>query len=292
MSKFLLFTVLSFTFLLHNSVQAQDSIVIPDTLAGWQTTWEVGINGSQASYSNWAQGGVNNVAATGGTTFSSLYKEGRFGYGLLINLRYGRSHIESEGTRKIDDRLYIHNRFLYDLGDATSDFKLFSNIRFRSQFDQGYNYGANEDGSDQLISSFFAPAYFTEDIGLAYIPNDNFTYEMGLGLQQTYVADQDLAPIYGFDEGEQFRSEAGLTIGASYNINLAENLSFATSLNTFTNVGKALSSTDIHFNNKMVGRINSFMNATLNLDFVYDDDFSDDWQVAQVLALGISFNLR
>src|SRR5690625_5975562 len=61
---------------------------------------------------------------------------------------------------------------------------------------------------------------------------------------------------------------------------------------TFTNVGKALSSTDIHFNNKLVGRINSFMNATLNLDFVYDDDYSEDWQVAQVLSLGVSFNLR
>src|SRR5690625_5972339 len=89
---------------------------------------------------------------------------------------------------------------------------------------------------------------------------------MGFGLQQSYVADQDLAPLYGFEENENFRSEAGLTIGASYQIDLAENLTFGTNLNTFTNVGKALSSTDIHFNNKLVGRINSFMNATLNLD--------------------------
>src|SRR5690625_7334770 len=61
---------------------------------------------------------------------------------------------------------------------------------------------------------------------------------------------------------------------------------------TFTNVGKALSSTDIHFNNKLVGRINSSMNATLNLDFVYDDDYSADWQVAQVLSLAVSFTPR
>lgn len=292
MARFLLCSILFATLFIYQSATAQDSIVIPDTLAGWQTSWEVGINGSQASYSNWAQGGVNNVAATGATTYSSLYKEGRFGYGLLINLRYGRSQIEDEGTRKIDDRFYIHNRFLYDLGDSESDFKLFSNIRFRTQFDRGYNYGANEDGSDQLISRFFAPAYFSEDIGLAYVPNDNFTYEMGLGLQQTYVSDQDLAALYGFEEGEKFRSEAGLTVGASYIANLADNLTFATSLNTFTNVGKALSSTDVHFSNRLTGRINSFMNATLNLDFVYDDDYSDDWQVAQVLSLGISFNLR
>ena len=292
MKKTILFILLSILFFHHKPVKAQDSIVIPDTLAGWQTSWEVGLNGSQASYSNWAQGGVNNISATGATTYSSLYREGRFGYGILINLRYGKSQIDDEGTRKIDDRLYIQNRFLYDLGDEGSIFTLFSNIRLRTQFDKGYDYDANEDGSDRLISRFFAPAYFTEDIGLAYIPNDNFTYEMGFGLQQTYVADQDLAPLYGFEENENFRSESGLTIGASYQIDLAENLTFGTNLNTFTNVGKALSSTDIHFNNKLVGRINSFMNATLNLDFVYDDDYSEDWQVAQVLSLGVSFNLR
>src|SRR5690625_4048209 len=262
------------------------------TLAGCPTSRGLWLSGSPASYWNWGQRRVHHISATEATSYSSLYREGRFGYGILINQRYGKSQTDDAGTRKTDDRLYIQNRFLYDLGDEGSIFNLFSNTRLRTQFDKGYDYGANEDGSDRLISRFFAPAYFTEDIGLAYIPNDNFTYEMGFGLQQTYVADQDLAPLYGFEENENFRSEAGLTIGASYQIDLAENLTFGTSLNTFTNVGKALSSTDIHFNNKLVGRINSFMNATLNLDFVYDDDYSEDWQVAQVLSLGVSFNLR
>src|SRR5690625_7763289 len=103
----------------------------------------------------------------------------------MINLRYGKSQIDDEGTRKIDDRLYILNRFLYDLGDEGSIFKLFSNIRLRTQVDKGYDYGANEDGADGLISRFFAPAYFTEDIGLAYIPDGHISYEKALGLKQT-----------------------------------------------------------------------------------------------------------
>jgi hypothetical protein len=34
------------------------------------------------------------------------------------------------------------------------------------------------------------------------------------------------------------------------------------------------------------------MNTSLNLDFIYDDDFSSEIQVAQVLSLGVSFTLR
>ncbi|MEX2463221.1 MAG: hypothetical protein WD513_02945, partial [Balneolaceae bacterium] len=69
MYKIFLFTLISFTF--TYSLNAQESITFPDSLNGWQSTWDVGISGSQASYSNWAKGGVNNIAATGRTTFTS-----------------------------------------------------------------------------------------------------------------------------------------------------------------------------------------------------------------------------
>src|SRR5690625_7785553 len=114
MKKIILFILLSILFFHHNPVKAQDAIVIPDTLAGWQTSWEEGLNGSQASYSNWSQGGVNKISATGATTYSSLYREGRVGYGILINMRYGKTQINDEGTRTIKDRNYIKNRSIYD----------------------------------------------------------------------------------------------------------------------------------------------------------------------------------
>jgi hypothetical protein len=271
---------------------AQDSVSIPDTLSGWHNSWEIGINGSQASYSNWSQGGVNNIAATGSSVYTAIYREGRFSYGFLANFRYGKTKIEDEGTRKIDDRLLIVNKFLYDLGHEGSEFKAFGKVRVRTQFDEGFNYGSGEDEEDELISKFLAPAYFTEDIGVAYIPSEHFTFEAGLGLQQTYISDEALSEIYGLDAGDQFRSEAGLTLASDLNAPIAENLSFSTSINTFTSFNKSLSSTDVIISNAFVGKINSFMNATLNLDFIYDDDFSDEIQVAQVLSLGVSFTLR
>ena len=290
MKKLLLF--LTLPFLLISVSSAQDSVNFPDDLDGWDVTWSVGVNGSQASYSNWSQGGVNNIAATGRTTFSTIYSKDRFAYGFLFHSRYGKTKIQDDGVRKIDDRLFILNRFLYDLGDEDSEFKLFSNIKMRTQYDNGFRYGAGVDGSDIKISGFLAPAYFNQDAGVAFIPNENFSVEAGLGLQQTFVQDRELGPTYGMDEGERWRSEAGFTIGSGLKTEIATNLTYSGTLNTFTAFGKSIKSTDVQLSNTISGRINSFMNASLSLDFIYDDDFSNELQVAQVLSLGILFNIR
>lgn len=271
---------------------AQDSITVPDTLQGAKTTWVVGLNGSQASYSNWSQGGSNNISATGTSAISTLYRKNKFAYGFLLDTRYGKTRIENEGTRKIADRLYFLNRFLYTINEDNPELKLFTNLLFRTQFDKGYDYGAAEDGGDILISKFMAPAYFSENIGLAWVPSDIFSAEAGLGLKQTYVSDESLSETYGLDEGDQFRSEAGLTFGASLETDLLENVQFFSSIQTFTNVNTGINSTDVFFSNKLIGRINSYLNTNLSLDLVYDDDFSKEIQVAQILSVGISYSIR
>lgn len=291
MKRFLLLIIIGVLCMFDESF-AQNSITIPDTLKGGQTSWVVGLNGSQASYSNWSQGGTNNISATGTSTLTYLYKKQKFAYGFLLDSRYGKTRIEDEGNRKIADRLHLLNRFLYTLNEENPELKLFTNLSFRTQFDKGYNYGAAEDGGNVLISSFMAPAYFSENIGVAYLPSDIFTVEAGLGLKQTYVSDESLSETYGLDAGDQFRSEAGFTIGASLETNILENVQFSSSLQTFTNVNRSLSSTDVYFSNKLIGRINSYINTNLSLDLAYDDDFSDELQVAQILSLGISYSIR
>lgn len=289
MKKFI--TLFVFCFVATFTTQAQDAIVFPDTLSGWDYTWDVNVNGSQATYSNWSQGGVNNISGTGNSAFTALMKEGRFSYGFRLSTRFGQTRIEDEGVRKTDDRLSVRNRFLYDLGHEDGDFKIFGNINFRTQFAEGFDYGAGPDGENILISDFMAPAYFNQNAGLAYIPTENFAFEAGLGLQQTIVAEDELAPLYGLDEGQNFRNEAGLTLAAGYDMRLATNLRLSSGIETFTAMNKSIRSTDVMFTNQFTGRINNYMNASLRLDFVYDDDFSTELQIAQVLSIGISFSL-
>ena len=273
-------------------LKAQEMPVVPDSLDGWEVVWEAELNGSQASYSNWSQGGVNNIAATGSSLFTSIYSQGKYSYAFTFNSRYGKSKIQDEGIRKISDRLSVRNRFLYDLSDDNEgDFKIFGNLNLRTQFDKGFDYGAGPDGEDILISRFMAPGYISENAGIAYVPSDYFSLETGLGLQQTIVRDEALSETYGLDPGDTFRNEAGYTFAASFERGVGTNLKLISAVETFTNLNRPISSTDVYFSNELTGRINRLMNASLRFDLAYDDDFSKEIQVAQILSLGLSFVL-
>lgn len=277
----------------YTTVQAQETIVVPDTLSGWNYGWVAGLNGAQASYSNWAQGGVNNIAVSGNSTFRTYYREGKFSYGFLLNTRYGKTRIEGEGTRKTDDRLSIRNRFLYDLGGDESHFSVYGNLNFRTQFDRGFEYGEDAGDPDILISNFFSPAYITESVGILYRPSTNVSFEAGLGLRQTIVNDESVLEnnLYGLPEGDNFRNEAGLSLGASYQQNIASNIVLSSTAETFTNLNRSLSSTDVYFSNEFIGNLSNFINTSLRFDLAYDDDFSSELQVRQSITVGISFIL-
>ena len=283
----------------YTGARAQETIVVPDTLAGWDYGWVAGLNGSQASYSNWAQGGVNTIAITGNSTFRTYFRDGKFSYGFLLNTRFGKTRIDGEGTRKTDDRLSIRNRFLYDLGNEDSHFSIYGNLNFRTQFDRGFEYGEDAADPDIVISNFFSPAYVTESIGLLYRPTEDLSFEAGLGLQQTIVTDDtvltgasaDENNRYGLQEGDNFRNEGGINLGASYQRNISSNIILSSTAESFTNLNKSVSSTDVFFSNEFIGNLNNFINTSLRFDIAYDDDFSTELQVRQSITVGISFIL-
>ena len=290
----LLFATILFTFA---QVEAQEAPAVSDTLDGWKFNWTTGLNGSQSSYSNWSGGGVDNISVAGNSDFTAKYRQNRYSYAFALDTRYGESRIDGEGTRKTDDLFSIRNRFLYDIGGEESEFSIFGNLNFRTQFAKGYRYGEGIEGDeltrgdDRLISDFMAPAYITQNAGLAYSPGDHFYFEAGVGLRQTIVSDERLSTTYGLDEGTRFRNEAGVNLGADYSQTIASNLVLNSTIETFTNVNKSVRSTDVFFSNQVTGRINRVMNASFRLDLAYDDDFSTEVQVRQVISMGISFIL-
>ena len=263
----------------------------PAEQKGWLMEWDLGFNGSQASYSNWAQGGSNNLAITGSSLFKATYKKDKLTFDTSLNTRFGQAKIDGDGVRKTDDKLEFRNRLSYQLKHNHLDINLFGSINFRTQFDRGFDYDKGPDGSDLYISNFMAPGYLTENIGLSFVPATDLALEIGMALQQTFITKEELRASYKFDPDERVRNEGGVTLAATYVLRLAENLSLNTSLETFTSVSKSVKSTDFIFKNQITGRINSFMNAGLRFDLAYDDDFSEDLQVAQVLTVGVSFSL-
>ena len=274
--------------LLSTNVKAQETITIADTLDGWAFDWIAGVNGSQSTFKNYSRGGEDNVAATMFSLLNGAYKKGNITYGFVINLRYGVTKIDGEDTRKTDDRIAVRNRLAMILNDSNT-LNGFAEVGFLTQFYNGFVF--NDDGTRTLISDFFAPAYFTENVGIAYTPADYVSFEGGLGLKQTYVGQDALGPNFGVDPGENILAEGGLTTGISFKKDVLTNVGYVTRFETFTNLNKSVNSTDISWVNEVVGRINKYLTASFQFELLYDDDITTELQTRQVLSAGLLVNI-
>lgn len=269
---------------------ASQSFNIPDTLAGWDQSWVASLNGSQAAYSNWAQGGVSSISGTASSVFTMKYREGLFSYGFRTNLKYGQSNVQGEGVIKTDDVIEIINRFNYRFTE-NGNFSGYGNINFRTQFDEGYEYSTEEGVPDEFISDLFAPAYIMEGVGVSYAPSDAFSFESGLALKQTIVTDDSLKARYKLAPDKDIRGEGGLTTGINFEQEVFENIFYSSALETFTNFLIPVSETDVKWSNEVVGQINSLVSASFQFELRYDNDFSSEIQLKQVLSAGISVSL-
>ncbi|SMO77938.1 DUF3078 domain-containing protein [Gracilimonas mengyeensis] len=290
--KLMIKSILAFAVLLSvaDSVQSQ-TITIPDTLKGWEQSWVANLNGSQASYNNWSQGGVSSISGTASSVYMLLYQEDLFSYGFRTNLKYGQSNVKGEGVRKTNDVISITNRFNYAFANHES-WSGYANINFRTQFDKGYKYATEDGQPDVLISDFMAPGYLTEGAGIAYKPEGgSFVFEAGLGLKQTIVTDDSLAQNYGLEPDETIRSEGGLTTGITFEKEIFENIVYTSGVETFTNFLIPVDETDVIWSNELIGKINSIVSASFQFEMRYDNDFSSELQVKQVLSAGVSVNL-
>ena len=269
--------------------RVNSAIIVSDTLRGWDYNWVGGLNGSQAAYRNWSQGGVNTISVTASSVFNLRYRMNKFAYALTTNLKYGKARLEGEDTRKTDDRIAVNNKFSYLFEDER--WSAFGNINFSTQFDEGFDYNVPEGDEPILISKFFAPAYFTQIAGIAFTPVEYFTAEAGLALKETIVSDVALSERYGLDPGEKFRFEPGYSTALNFEKTILSNVKLISVVETFTNLQRNVRSTDVVFSNELIGKINNYLNTSFQFVMIYDDDFSTKAQIKQVLSIGLSYSI-
>lgn len=256
---------------------ATDTTVSLWDLGGWAT-----LNGSQASFRNWAQGGVNNIAGTSTLRFAAEYKEDRFIFNNAVNLKYGKAKIDGNDFRKTDDEFRVRNQLRYLLDDPR--FSLIAQVNFNTQLDKGY-----DSSNERVISKLMAPGYLIETVGFAFNPDKGYQFDFGISLKQTIVADTTLSTRYGLKSGEMLKNEGGISIGVKVEQDIAPNVNLSSQLETFTNYIKPVNSTTIRFSNEIIGKINSYLSANVQLAFVYDDNITKKWQVKQILSIGFSY---
>lgn len=269
--------------LIPSFIHAQDKATTPDSMKIWKRGGSFTMNFTQASYSNWAAGGINSIS--GQALFSTYvnYKKGLTTWDNTLDLAYGlMQQSTSSMVKKTDDRFDFSSKYGRSFSHDWNYSALFG---FKTQFQPGYNY--QDDTAKTLISDIMSPGYMLLAIGLDYKPTTKFSLLMSpITGRITFVQDPTLADAgaYGvkaavldtsgavITPGEHHRYEFGSYIRAQYKAEVMKNVSIGARLELFSNYLKNPQNIDINADLLVTMKVNKYISASLNLSGIYDDD--------------------
>lgn len=276
-----------------------------DTVKYWTRGGVFGLNFTQASFTNWAAGGVNSISAQGLLNLFANYKKGTSTWDNTLEMSYGMlQQGRTALIRKTDDKFDFTSKY----GRRAFNDKWYYSalFNFKTQFVDGFNYIS--DTSKVKISDFLAPAYGLLALGMDYKPNTKFTLFISpFTGRVTIVNDSALSSIgaFGVKPGETLRNEFGGYLRAQYRADIIQNVNLMARLELFSNYLDRPQNIDVNAEVLLTMKVNKYISASVNMQAIYDNDinikgdFNNDGVIAptesgprlqfrQVLGIGFS----
>ena len=294
---------------------AQEKEPIADSLKNWKRGGMIGLNFTQASFTNWAAGGVNSISGSALFNAFANYKKGTTTWDNNLDLGYGILQQGKNGvTRKMDDKIDFTSK--YGQYAFKKVWYYSALLGFKTQFMPGYNYV--NDTTSTLISDVMSPAYLLLAVGLDYKPSDKFSLFISpVTGRTTFVMNQTLADAESFGvkkaeydtagnktkDGQNIRNEFGGYLRAQYKQEVMKNVTVTARAEFFSNYLDRPQNIDVNTELLVTMKVNKYISASLNLQAIYDHDVNiavdDDGngvvegygprlQFRQVLGIGFS----
>lgn len=278
---------------------------VSDSLDGlWQRSGVFSLNMSQTSLSNWSAGGFSSVSGIAMFNGALNRKKGNKAWDNSLVLAFGGQQIEDGDPVKTDDRIELNSKY----GIQISDHWYLANVfQFKTQFTEGF------DNSGTRISNLLAPGYALFGVGMDYKPNDKFSIFLSPATARLVIVtderlfggsdDPDLR-VYGVLNGNTTEFELGGYIRFTYTTELAENITFMTRGDAFSNYLRNPQNIDVTWETLWTFKVNDWFAATVNTLLIYDHDtnlpktdaegntyLGPATQFKETLALGLTVKL-
>ena len=265
---------------------------------GWRASLVAQLQGNQAAYSNWQEGGVDALAVSASTEGTFDRVVGRFLTSQNLRLAFGVLRQDTLDLRKAIDVV----RYGVTAELASDDpIRPFLGFALRTQFADGFDYDPTVEeypslpvvpGQEVRVSSFLSPLILTQSAGVAYRPGGGFVARTGLALKETVVSIRELRPVYGNGLDESVRTEVGVDLETVLERDLMENVRLRSRLTAFQGFGSiGDAAPDVLFENGVVLKVNDLINVSLDTSALYDRDISADLQLREVVSLGLTYAL-
>lgn len=275
-----------------------------DTIGGWKTEGIFQVNLTQVSLTNWAAGGFSSISGIAQFNGTANWKKDRRAWDNSLALAFGGQQQQDGPTVKTDDRVELNSKYGYELSNS---WYLAALGQFRTQFTEGFN------AEGTRISHRLSPGYVLLGAGMDYKPNDKLSVYMSPATARLVIvtderlwggsADPDLR-VYGVRNGETTEMELGGYVRFQYQTPLAENITFLTRGDLFSNYLRDPQNIDVTWETLWTFKVNNWFAATFNTILIYDHDtklprtdaegnthLGPATQFKQTLGLGLTFKL-
>lgn len=269
----------------------------------WDHENSIGFDFNEVAFLNWNAGGSNSISGLFKVQFKRVYEKLYTLWYNEVSARYGLNQQDDKGLIKTDDEIKLSSNFGYRK-DTVSNWYFSAQFNFRTQFTDGYKNLDDED----IISSFFAPAYLFLGVGTQYNlkPKLFSIYLSPLTLKTTYVFNDQLSEegAFGVEPGERSRHELGILIHTKYEKEIFKNVAMVNDLGLYTDYINKFGNIDVNWILSFQFKINKLFQANFSSNLIYDDDIktkvtNEDGvvetqgakvQLKQQLGIGVIYN--
>jgi hypothetical protein len=271
----------------------------------WMYDASARLNFSQAAYKDWEEGaGNNSLALAAGLGGEAARRGERWIQAHELRLSFGLINQEGQELRKAEDEILWNSSVRYEGDDFFRLFNPTIAADLRTQFAKGFDYTSNpfsgevseDDPRSRLeepvqTSAFFAPAFITQSLGLTYEPFPDFTMRLGGAAKQTVVVEEDFRVLYGVDEADAVRFEAGAEFASEFDRRLTENIRYRSQLNVFFSFNQTEDPPDARWDNTINLKVNDWLSTDLQFVALFDRDITNAIQLKETISVGVSFTL-
>jgi hypothetical protein len=281
------YLVASTTALWSQTTDAEKDIrtVSKDTVTGWKTGGILGLNISQASFTNWAAGGQNTVAISGLVNLFAKYKSEKDSWDSMLDLGYGLLKQGKDADFiKTDDKVDFTSKYGRK---ASSKWYYAGLVNFKTQMTAGYNYP----NDSVKISDLLAPAYVLAAIGMDYKPSDRLTAFIAPITSKNTIVNNELlanAGAFGVQKavydsegnivtpGKKSRSEVGGYLRMVYQQTFFKDksVSIISKLDLFSNYKQNPQNIDVSWETIIALKVNKYITTTITSHLLYDNDIA------------------
>ncbi len=295
---------MKFTVLFLFTIISITTYSINDSLSLWNIKGRGIVNIAQGKAINWVEGSVNSFSFLSVLNMKANYSDSISKWDNSIDIKFGFLNADDTNLRKNEDKIEFSSKY---------GRKLYGNwnysgfVSFKSQLFNGYTYP----NDSIIVSSFLSPAYWLTSFGFDYKPNEKFSILISpISSKTTIVTNTKVDETkFGLLKDESVKREIGAYINLKHEHEILKNVVLENKLELFSNYSNNPERIDINWELTLSLKINEYLNTTINMHLIYDDDIkvpiyseingiqtkvrdSKRVQFKELLSVGLVYNIN